>query len=150
MAKAPFGFTKPEDSLGFLLWQITVIWQRLIKKALDGHNVSHAQFVLLALLLWFEQHQQEPTQVSLIHKSKLDKMTVSKSLKSLAQQGLVQRVEHETDTRAKRVSLTDQGKTLVRKLVPQVEKTDALFFETLSSEEQQSLHLILTKLLVTL
>lgn len=147
MGKAPFGFAKPEDSPGFLLWQTTVTWQRLIKKTLDGYNVSHAQFVLLALLLWFEQHQQEPTQVSLIQKSKLDKMTVSKSLKALVQQGLVQRVEHETDTRAKKVSLTNKGKVLVGTLIPEVEKTDALFFQPLSAHEQQRLSTFFTQLL---
>ena len=30
MSKAPFGFDKPEDSPGFVLWQTTTTWQRLI------------------------------------------------------------------------------------------------------------------------
>lgn len=50
MSNLPFGFDKPEDSPGFLLWQTTMIWQRQIKKALEQYNVSHAQFVIIATL----------------------------------------------------------------------------------------------------
>jgi hypothetical protein len=34
-AKSAFGFEVPEASPGFLLWQTTTAWQRLIKKMLD-------------------------------------------------------------------------------------------------------------------
>lgn len=73
-------------------------------------------------------------------------MTVSKSLKKLVAEGLVKRVEHETDTRAKRVTLTDRGKKLVFKLVPKVEQIDAEFFGTMPGRDQQSLIQILKKL----
>ncbi len=35
MTDSVFGFEQPEHSPGFLLWQTTITWQRLIKKALD-------------------------------------------------------------------------------------------------------------------
>ncbi len=53
-ANSTFGFDKPEDSPGFLLWQTTITWQRLIKKALEFSGISHPQFVILAITLWFE------------------------------------------------------------------------------------------------
>lgn len=56
MSKLPFGFEVPEDSPGFLLWQTTMIWQRQIKKALEQYNVSHAQFVMMATLIWSHAH----------------------------------------------------------------------------------------------
>jgi len=43
-------------------------------------------------------------------------------------QGLLTQVEHTTDTRAKSVSLTEQGKTMIHKLIPIVESIDAAFF----------------------
>lgn len=146
MTKLPFGFDKPEDSPGFLLWQTTMIWQRQIKKALEVYDISHAQFVIMATLLWFEAHDYDTTQIQIVNWSKLDKMTVSKSLKKLVELNLVNRIEHETDTRAKNVSLTNKGKKLVHKLVPIVEKTDSLFFGKTSLPEQQSLMRILNKL----
>jgi MarR family transcriptional regulator, organic hydroperoxide resistance regulator len=146
MGKLPFGFAKPKDSPGFLLWQTTTIWQRTIKKALEPHNISHGQFVIMATLLWFEAHHYDTTQIRIVSWTKLDKMTVSKSLKDLVLLGLVNRFEHQTDTRAKSVVLTDKGKILVQKLVPLVEGIDAEFFRAASPFEQQNLIQILNKL----
>jgi MarR family transcriptional regulator, organic hydroperoxide resistance regulator len=128
LKESSFGFAKPEDSPGFLLWQTTMSWQRLIKKALEPYEVSHAQFVLLALLLWFEECGEAVTQVTLVKWSKLDKMTVSISLKKLVSRGLVERHEHKTDTRAKTVLLTDAGRVLIKQLVPVGEAVDDDFF----------------------
>lgn len=146
MTNLPFGFERPEDSPGFLLWQTTMVWQRQIKKALEPYDISHPQFVIMASLLWFEAHHYNTTQILIVNFSKLDKMTVSKALKTLVVLGLVSRVEHETDTRAKSVSLTDKGKLLVHQLVPIVEGIDAQFFDKASKLEQQTLIQILGKL----
>jgi DNA-binding MarR family transcriptional regulator len=146
ISESAFGFEAPEDSPGLLLWQTTVTWQRLIKKVLEPHDISHGQFVIMAVLLWFEEHHQESTQVAIARLSKLDKMTVSKSLKKLVAQGLVTRVEHATDTRAKSVFLTIKGKAMVSKLVPLVEQVDAEFFGQVREGDQQSLIRILRTL----
>lgn len=122
IANLPFGFEKPEDSPGFLLWQTTITWQRHIKKALATYDITHPQFVIMALLLWLEAHRYDTTQTLIANWSKLDKMTVSTSLKKLVVRGYVHRMEHETDTRAKSVSLTSKGKDLARKLIPIVER----------------------------
>lgn len=146
MAKLPFGFERPEDSPGFLLWQTTMVWQRQIKRALEPHGVSHPQFVILATLLWFEAHHYDTTQVLIVTWTKLDKMTVSNSLRKLAADGYISRVEHEIDTRAKSISLTKKGKQMVRTLVPIVEGIDSIFFGKLSSEEQKTIIQMLAKL----
>lgn len=142
-----FGFEAPEDSPGFLLWQTTITWQRLIKKALEAHDISHAQFVIMAILLWFEEHHQDPTQIALARLSKLDKMTVSKSLKKLVVQAYIRREESQKDTRAKWVYLTPKGKELATKLVPLVEGIDAEFFGKTPKSDQQILIQILGKLM---
>lgn len=139
MQNPPFGFEEPEDSPGFLLWQTTMIWQRLIKKALEPYDISHAQFVILANLLWWHGKNEEVTQVMIIGMSKLDKMTVSKSLKKLALLGLVERKEHSTDTRAKTVALTYAGASLAKKLVPIVEGVDEHFFKKLTGKTENDL-----------
>lgn len=148
MSDLPFGFDRPEDSPGFLLWQTTINWQRLIRKALEPHDISHAQFVVMAILLWFKEHNYDTTQTLIVNWSKLDKMTVSKSLQKLVAQGLVHRLEHETDTRAKSVFLTDKGKDLVCRLVPTVEQIDGEFFGKVLDHDKQLLIQILRKLAV--
>ncbi|MBS0272548.1 MAG: MarR family transcriptional regulator [Proteobacteria bacterium] len=142
-----FGFDNPEDSPGFLLWQTTITWQRLIKKALDVHNISHAQFVIMAVLLWFEEHQQNSTQISISRLSKLDKMTVSKALRKLVGQGYITREESPKDTRAKWVALTPQGKQLVSKLIPIVEGIDDQFFSVIDKNDQKKLIQIFNRIL---
>lgn len=146
MADPAFSFKKPEHSPGFLLWQTMVTWQRQIKKALDPHDISHAQFVILANVLWFEGIKQTPTQILIVRSTKLDKMTVSKSLKKLVENGFIKRIEHKEDTRAKSVSLTAKGKAMTAKLVQLVEKIDEDFFGVMSTMHQRSLIKILADL----
>jgi DNA-binding MarR family transcriptional regulator len=142
-----FGVERPEDSPGFLLWQTTVTWQRLIKRALEPYSISHTHHVIMAILLWFEEHQHEATQVVIVNWSKLDKMTVSSALKKLVELGFVNRTEHEIDSRAKRVTLTTKGKSLARKLVPVVEKIDEEFFGALNTQDRKNIIRILGKLI---
>lgn len=142
-----FSIDKPEESPGFLLWQTTITWQRLIKKALDIHQISHAQFVILAITLWHESENHEVSQSEIIRQSKLDKMTVSKAFKKLVGKGYVKRMEHSEDTRAKSASLTKKGRELISKLVPIIEKIDKDFFGVLKKPDQQSLINVLNNLI---
>lgn len=146
MPNLPFGFARPEDSPGFLLWQTTMVLQRQIKRALEPYDISHPQFVIMATLMWFEAHHYDTTQILIVNWTKLDKMTVSKSLKKLVALGYVNRIEHEIDTRAKSVTLTKKGKEKVCTLVPIVEGIDRLFFGKASHKEHESLVHILGKL----
>lgn len=147
MSNLPFGFDKPQDSPGFLLWQTTMVWQRRIKRALDPYEISHPQFVIMATLMWFEAHHYDTTQILIVNWSKLDKMTVSKAVRKLDALGYVNRNEHKLDTRANRITLTEKGKKMVRKLVPIIEGIDNLFFGKTSAKEQKSLVHILAKLI---
>lgn len=146
MNDLPFSFEKPKDSHGFLLWQTTMIWQKLIKKELDTRGVSHSQFVIMATLLWFESHNYETTQIAIINWTKLDKMTVSKSLKNLASSGFIRRTENINDSRAKTVMLTNDGKKLIHILVPIVEKVDSDFFSQIPNAQQETLKTLLNQL----
>jgi DNA-binding MarR family transcriptional regulator len=149
MNNLPFTFDSPEDSPGFLLWQTTTMWQRHIKQSLEQYDVSHAQFVIMATLMWFEANKYDITQILIATQTKLDKMTVSKSLKKLVQMGFVNRIEHQIDTRAKSVSLTEKGKEMVSTLAPIVEGIDSMFFGKVSNQEQKSLIQILAKLVIS-
>ncbi len=139
MTSISFSFDTPEESPGFLLWQVSITWQRHIKDVLDPYGISHAQFVILAVLLWCEEAKKSPIQSFLVNKTKLDKMTVSAALKKLASLDLIKRHEHANDTRAKLVEMTCQGKKLTRKLVKQVEGIDKAFFSNLKKSDRQFL-----------
>jgi DNA-binding MarR family transcriptional regulator len=140
-----FTVETPEESSGFLLWQVTNLWQREIKKALEPHDLTHSQFVLLASTHWLTLHGQEVTQVLLSNHTKIDPMTTSTVLRTLQRKGLIERQEHATDTRAKTVVLTDAGKKTAKKAVVTVENFDNSFFSVLDSKTAQ-----LNKLLISL
>ncbi len=132
-----FSFDKAEDSTGFLLWQVTNLWQREIKKALQKYDLTHAQFVLLASMYWLELHHQEVTQVILSEHTKIDPMTTSTVLRTLQSKKYIKRHEHAIDTRAKTVMLTENGKKISKEAVKTVEKFDKDFFAKLGSKTNE-------------
>jgi len=141
-----FSVEKPDDSSGFLLWQVTNLWQREIKKALEQYNITHSQFVLMASIHWLTLHKQEVTQIILSSHTKIDPMTTSTVLRTLQQKKFIKRQEHATDTRAKIVVLTDIGKEIAKKAIVTVEDFDKKFFSVLGSDTK-SLNQNLAKLL---
>ena len=146
ISKSAFSVEKPEDSLGFLLWQIMITWQRSIKKSLDSYDISHPQFVILASLRWFEENQLKPTQIKIANLTKLDKMTVSKAVRKLADMSLLTRYENENDPRAKTVLLTEKGHKVIEILAPMVERIDESFFNGLDNSKQDQLKNLMQEL----
>jgi len=132
-----FSVDKPEESSGFLLWQVTNLWQREIKKALEEFGITHSQFVLMASIHWLTLQKQEVTQVVLSNHTKIDTMTTSTVLRTLQQKGFVQRQEHRIDTRAKVVLLTPDGIEITKKAVIAVENFDTQFFSVLGKKTKE-------------
>src|SRR6185369_14007578 len=68
--------TDPETSPGFLLWHITLRWQREIAAVLTPLDLTHVQFVLLASTWWLNTKGQDPNQLTLAQQAGTDvKMT---------------------------------------------------------------------------
>lgn len=130
-SKNTFRVEKAEDSTGFLLWQVTNLWQREIKKSLKPYNLTHTQFVLLTSIHWFTLQKQAVTQISLSNHTKIDPMTTSTVLRTLQTKELIKRQEHATDTRAKTIELTDNGVKIAKQAIKTVEDFDELFFSKL-------------------
>lgn len=131
-----FSYARVEDSPGFLLWQVTALWQRAIREALKPFDLTHSQFVLIASIHWLTLLKREVTQIVLAEHSKIDAMTTSQVLRTLETKGLVERMGHATDTRAKRVVLSTAGAKLVKPAVRAVEKCDRVFFAELGDPAQ--------------
>ncbi len=141
-----FLYEKPEVSSGFLLWQVTNLWQREIKKALEKYDLTHSQFVLLASIHWFSLINQNVTQILLSNHTKIDPMTTSTVLRTLQAKGLITRQEHETDTRAKTVILTEAGLQKIKPAIVTVEQFDKLFFGSLGSQTEDFNNKLITLL----
>nr|WP_319997353.1 MarR family transcriptional regulator [uncultured Draconibacterium sp.] len=131
--KIEFQFKKPEDSPGFLLAQVTMLWQRKQKRVLDPLNLTHTQFVLLSSLAWLSKERDFVTQVDIANLSNTDRMMVSKVLRTLEEKEFVTRHEHKTDTRAKIIRLTQEGAEVLQKALIMVESVDLDFFSPIET-----------------
>jgi DNA-binding MarR family transcriptional regulator len=129
-----FHFKSPDDSPGYLLGQLTMLWQRKQKKVLDPLDLTQTQFVLLAALGWLSKKSKVVTQVDIANQSNADRMMVSKVLRTLEDKQFITRQEHETDTRAKTIRLTTNGKLVLQKAIIEVENADLDFFATLDTK----------------
>lgn len=126
----PSKFSTPSDSPGFLLWQVTNLWQRRIREALKEVNLTHVQFVLLASLVRLAEERSVISQTDLSRFAKTDVMMTSQVLRALQKKGLITRSPHPDDSRAKCVSATSQGAEVVKVALQLVEQEDEAFFVT--------------------
>lgn len=129
-----FHFKSPGDSPGYLLGQVTMLWQRKQKKVLDPLNLTQTQFVLLAALAWLSKKSEAVTQIDIANQSNADRMMVSKVLRTLEDKGFITRQEHATDTRAKTINMTTEGAQILQKALIQVETADLDFFSSLDTQ----------------
>lgn len=126
-----FKFKSPEDSPGYLLGQLTMLWQRKQKLVLDPLDLTHTQFALLCALAWLSKTSDTVTQIDIANQGNADRMMVSKVLRTLEDKKFITRKEHPQDTRAKVISLTTAGEKILRKALAEVEAVDIDFFATI-------------------
>src|ERR1700722_15865601 len=120
-----------EDSPGLLLWQVTNRWQAAQRAALKPHGLTHVQFVLLASLAWLAA-EGPVTQRPLAGHAATDPMMTSQVLRALEDRGLITRLPHPTDKRARALTVTPAGRTLADEAVAAAEDCDAAFFAPLT------------------
>jgi DNA-binding MarR family transcriptional regulator len=119
----------PDDSPGFLLWHVTLRWQRDIAAALAPLDLTHVQFVLLATTWWLNSRGEDPNQLSLARQAGVDVKMTSQVLRKLETKGLIRRDVDTADTRAKRLRVTGRGAELAVQALAVVESADAKFFQ---------------------
>ena len=123
-------WTGPGRSPGFLLWRVTLAWQRTMRAALAPHDLTHVQFVLLASAWWLGDHEEPPTQQRLAEQAGTDPMMTSQVIRKLAERGLVSRSPDPRDARALRIVVTPDGREVLAAALRDVEQADTEYFET--------------------
>jgi DNA-binding MarR family transcriptional regulator len=126
-------FAAPDESPGFLLWQVTNRWQAAQRAALAPFDLTHVQFVLLASLTWLAG-EGPVTQRELADHAATDPMMTSQVLRALERRDLVTRTPHLGDKRARAVLVTPEGRELANRAVAAVEGCDANFFQPLNEQ----------------
>jgi DNA-binding MarR family transcriptional regulator len=119
----------PAASPGFLLWHLTLAWQRAVATALRPWSLTHVQFVLLASAWWLDGHGAAPNQLELAAHAGTDVKMTSAVLRRLEDKGLVERTVDPSDSRARLVRPTAEGIRVARQAVAAVEAVDAKVFD---------------------
>ena len=118
----------PGASPGFLLWHLTLAWQRAIAAALAPLGLTHVQFVLLACVWWLTEHGPAPNQLQVARQAGTEVRMTSEVVRRLEAKGLIERDVDAGDARARRLRPTASGTDLARRAITAVEDADAAFF----------------------
>ncbi|GAB6009448.1 MarR family winged helix-turn-helix transcriptional regulator [Dysgonomonas reticulitermitis] len=133
--QGPFKYDVVEENTGFLLWQVSHLWQQMQESILKKHvGLTQSQYVILASIHWLNLHNKEVTQAYLGRHTKIDKMRVSEILGILQKKTYVCRKAHSGDTRAKAVTLTAEGEKVMEKAIEIIESIDTEFFKLLGDD----------------
>ena len=134
-----FSKARPEESLGYMFWQTSNLWQRKMVKALKPMGLTPVQLVLLAGVAWLEREAEPITQVRLARQVKTDVMMTSQVLRKLESRGLVRKRTGESDTRSNVITLTEKGADKVAKALEIAEDVDSDFFRSLRRNHNEFL-----------
>lgn len=136
MTQADISFDYPDQSPGFLLWQVTNLWQKIQRKALSELNLTHVQCALLAGIGFLEDRKETVNQVALSKYVGADVMMTSQVIRTLETKGLVQRERGISDPRAFSLSLTEKGRALATEALKIIEQVDGRFFECINKHKK--------------
>ena len=141
-----FKFRDIDDSPDYHLWQVFSQWQKQKNKLISKFGLTSAQMTVLTSLYWLKQNNKDTIQAIVSDYANMDRMTTSQVLRTLHKKGLVIRLEHPVDTRAKTVELTKNGLNITIQALKMVDKNNLDYFSILG-EAQETLIDLLKKLL---
>jgi len=119
---------------GFLLWQVSKLWQRHLTLAVQDLQLASTQAVILANALRFSEEGRQVTHAMVSDAAKVDRMTTSQSLRSLQQKGYVTRVAVPGDRRAYLIQLTPTGRRVAFGAIERLAATHHAFFKPLENQ----------------
>ena len=134
--KSPFIIKNLKDDTGFLMLQVSNLWNNCHDKALKRqHGLSHMQYAVLATVCWLSFNGDGlTTQSFLAQHTKINPMTISQVIKVLETKGYIYRTKHPNDVRAKVVYLTQAGNNLMDKAFQSIWDADMKFFKSLGKK----------------
>ena len=118
----------PHNAVGFVMWRVVHRYQRMVEQALRALDLTHLQFVTLALVAWMAREGEAATQAELARFGDIHPMQVSNVLKALEQKGMVRRRPAGGHAQAKRVAITAAGLAALREALPRVIEVQAMLF----------------------
>ena len=124
-----------ETIAGFLLWQVSKLWQQRLTLALQDLGLPPTQAVILANVLRLSEEGGEVTQSLLSKATKVDRMTASQTLRSLEEKRLITRQSSKVDSRTNQIQLTELGRETAFETVARLAAAHEAFFQPLKGEK---------------
>ena len=138
---------EPDDSPGFLLWHVTLRWQREMVAALAPLDLTHVQFVLLAATWWLNSHGEHPNQLAVATQAGTDVKMTSQVLRTLEAKGLIRRTRSAQDRRLMNLELTEEGRAAYPRM-REISMTNAnRFLRGFTKAEARQLESFLSRML---
>jgi DNA-binding MarR family transcriptional regulator len=116
---------RPAPSTGYLVWHLSTRWRVLLDRALAPLGLTASRYAVLASLYGLSRAGGQPSQRELADFSGFDPMYVSKLIRALEREGLVERSANPADPRARQLAITEEGAERVaagRKVVLELEE----------------------------
>ena len=124
-----------DGDAGSWLWRAGNAWVRRMRRALAPHDLTHAQFLLLAGMAWLEDRdrgERRVTQQRLAALTGVDVTAASTVIRALATAGLIGRVTG-ADARARELTLTSAGRARHQAAAREVDTAAGEFFAPLGT-----------------
>src|SRR3990172_7621735 len=119
---------------GFLLWQVSKLWQRHLNAALKDLGLSSTQAIILGNVVRMIGQKKLVTQISLSQITKVDPMTTSQAIRTLEKKKLINRVVAKGDKRAFSILPTQQGVRVMLEALQRIAQAHEEFFRPLDKE----------------
>jgi DNA-binding MarR family transcriptional regulator len=129
--------SEAETIAGFLLWQVSKLWQQHLALSLQDLGLPPTQAVILANVLRLSEEGGEVTQSSLSKATKVDRMTASQTLRALEAKRLITRRSSKIDSRTNQIWLTDHGREIAFETVARLAAAHQAFFRPLKGEKRE-------------
>jgi DNA-binding MarR family transcriptional regulator len=104
---------RPEDgpapSTGYLVWHLSTRWRVALDRELAPLGLTASRYAVLASLYGLTRDGSQPSQREVADFSGFDPMYVSKLIRALEREGMVERKTNPGDPRALQLAVTERG-----------------------------------------
>ena len=121
-------------SAGYLVNHMARLFFEELRKRIEPMGIVPGQFPAL-LALWQKDGQ---TQRELVDKLDVEQATMANTLNRMERNGLIQRLDHPTDGRAKVICLTEKARSVRDDAYAAASAVNDVALATLSTEERET------------
>ena len=121
-----------ENRLGLLIWQTSNIWQSKLRKVIKDYNISLNEYLIIETIYKLKNSMEFISQINIAKNSHLDVAVVSTNLSILERKKLIKRTN--IDNRSKNIQITNDGLSIIKSLINNINKEEINFFNILGNE----------------